>query len=82
MYQRLDQFLDYQARVHGGLTFASEETTTLTFAQVQERVDPVAGQLAALKVPAHFLYIDALPRNPSGKVLKQQPRVDLGKNYD
>jgi O-succinylbenzoate-CoA ligase len=39
-------------------------------------------QLAAFKVPAHFHLIDAIPRNPSGKILKQQLRNDIGKDYD
>ena len=34
--------------------------------------------LAAFKVPAHFHKIDALPRNPSGKILKQQLREQFG----
>jgi acyl-CoA synthetase (AMP-forming)/AMP-acid ligase II len=38
--------------------------------------------LAAFKVPAHFHLIDTIPRNPSGKVLKQQLRNDIGKDYD
>jgi O-succinylbenzoate-CoA ligase len=40
------------------------------------------GQLAAFKVPAHYHLIDAIPRNPSGKILKQQLRDDIGKDYD
>jgi len=38
--------------------------------------------LAAFKVPAHVHLIDAIPRNPSGKILKQQLRNDIGKDYD
>ena len=38
--------------------------------------------LASYKVPAHFEFIDALPRNPSGKILKQQLREEIGKNYE
>lgn len=39
-------------------------------------------QLAAFKVPAYIHPIEVLPRNPSGKVLKQQLRNDIGKDYD
>jgi acyl-CoA synthetase (AMP-forming)/AMP-acid ligase II len=38
--------------------------------------------LAAYKVPAHFHLTDDIPRNPSGKILKQQLRNDIGKDYD
>jgi acyl-CoA synthetase (AMP-forming)/AMP-acid ligase II len=38
--------------------------------------------LAAFKVPAHVHLTDTIPRNPSGKVLKQQLRDDIGKHYD
>ena len=38
--------------------------------------------LAAFKVPAHFVFIDELPRNPSGKILKQQLRDEIGKLYE
>ena len=39
-------------------------------------------RLAAFKIPAHVYLIDVIPRNPSGKVLKQQLRNDIGKDYD
>lgn len=38
--------------------------------------------LAAFKVPKHYHFTNELPRNPSGKVLKQQLRDDIGKHYD
>jgi acyl-CoA synthetase (AMP-forming)/AMP-acid ligase II len=38
--------------------------------------------LAAFKVPANYHFTTQLPRNPSGKVLKQQLRDDIGKHYD
>jgi len=51
---------------------------------------PAADELQALcrehvagyKVPAHYHFTDEIPRNPSGKVLKQQLRNDIGKDYD
>ncbi len=38
--------------------------------------------LAAFKVPKYYHFTTELPRNPSGKVLKQQLRDDIGKHYD
>lgn len=38
--------------------------------------------LATYKVPAHFVFIDVLPRNPSGKIMKQQLREEIGKSYE
>ena len=43
----------------------------LTAAQLKAHC---AGQLASFKVPKHVLFIDSLPKNPSGKVLKRQLR--------
>jgi fatty-acyl-CoA synthase len=37
-------------------------------------IDHCAGQLAKYKVPKQVMLIDALPRNPSGKVLKRELR--------
>lgn len=47
MFQRLDDFLDYHARVHGDVMFVVEGSHTLTFAQSCERVDEMAGRLAS-----------------------------------
>ena len=38
--------------------------------------------VASYKVPAHYHFTDEIPRNPSGKILKQQLRDDIGKDYD
>jgi acyl-CoA synthetase (AMP-forming)/AMP-acid ligase II len=37
------------------------------------------GQLAKYKVPTQVTLVDALPRNPSGKVLKRELRAQVGK---
>ena len=39
-----------------------------------ELVEHCRGQLAKFKVPKDVTFIDALPRNPSGKVLKRELR--------
>lgn len=39
-------------------------------------------QLAGFKVPAYFHFISDIPRNPSGKILKQQLREEIGKDYE
>jgi acyl-coenzyme A synthetase/AMP-(fatty) acid ligase len=36
------------------------------------------GQLADYKTPRHVVFVDELPRNAMGKVLKRQLRDDLG----
>jgi acyl-CoA synthetase (AMP-forming)/AMP-acid ligase II len=40
----------------------------------EELVEHCRGQLAKFKVPKDVVLIDALPRNPSGKVLKRELR--------
>jgi acyl-CoA synthetase (AMP-forming)/AMP-acid ligase II len=45
-----------------------------TTASSDELVDHCRGQLAKFKVPKDVLFLDALPRNPSGKVLKRELR--------
>jgi acyl-CoA synthetase (AMP-forming)/AMP-acid ligase II len=42
-----------------------------------ELIDHCRGQLAKFKVPKEIFFIDALPRNPSGKVLKRELREAL-----
>jgi acyl-CoA synthetase (AMP-forming)/AMP-acid ligase II len=41
----------------------------------QDLIDHCASQLAKFKVPKDVTFIDALPRNPSGKVLKRELRA-------
>ena len=45
MYQRLDEFLDYHARVHGGVVFVSEQDASYTFSEALSRVETVASRL-------------------------------------
>ncbi len=45
-----------------------------TTATADELVAHCSGQLARFKVPKEIVFIDALPRNPSGKVLKRELR--------
>ena len=44
-------------------------------ATADELIDHCRGQLAKFKVPKAVTFIDALPRNPSGKVLKRELRT-------
>ncbi len=43
-------------------------------ATADELVEHCRGQLARFKVPKEIIFLDALPRNPSGKVLKRELR--------
>ena len=45
-------------------------------ATADELIEHCRGQLAKFKVPKDVTFIDALPRNPSGKVLKRELRED------
>jgi acyl-CoA synthetase (AMP-forming)/AMP-acid ligase II len=44
-------------------------------ATADELLDHCRAQLAKFKVPKDISFLDALPRNPSGKVLKRELRV-------
>jgi fatty-acyl-CoA synthase len=44
-------------------------------ATADELIDHCRGQLARFKVPKEVVFVDALPRNPSGKVLKRELRT-------
>jgi acyl-CoA synthetase (AMP-forming)/AMP-acid ligase II len=48
-----------------------------TTATPDELIEHCRGQLAKFKVPKDVLFIDALPRNPSGKVLKRELRGQM-----
>jgi fatty-acyl-CoA synthase len=48
-----------------------EDTTATT----DELIEHCRGQLARFKVPKEITFLEALPRNPSGKVLKRELRV-------
>jgi acyl-CoA synthetase (AMP-forming)/AMP-acid ligase II len=54
------------------VAFVVASPTTSTTAD--ELIDLCRGQLAKFKVPKDVVFIDALPRNPSGKVLKRELR--------
>jgi acyl-CoA synthetase (AMP-forming)/AMP-acid ligase II len=45
-----------------------------TTTTADELIEHCRGQLARFKVPKDVLFVDALPRNPSGKVLKRELR--------
>jgi acyl-CoA synthetase (AMP-forming)/AMP-acid ligase II len=45
-----------------------------TTATAEELIDHCRAQLARFKVPKDVVFVDALPRNPSGKVLKRELR--------
>ena len=47
MFNRLDDYLDYHARVHPDVLFVIQQERELTFAQARTRVDRIAGRLAA-----------------------------------
>jgi acyl-CoA synthetase (AMP-forming)/AMP-acid ligase II len=44
----------------------------------EELVEHCRGELARFKVPQQVVLVDALPRNPSGKVLKRELRGRSG----
>ncbi len=43
-------------------------------ATADELIEHCRGQLAKFKVPRDVTFVEALPRNPSGKVLKRELR--------
>jgi fatty-acyl-CoA synthase len=44
----------------------------------QELIEHARGRLASFKVPKRIEFIDQLPKNPSGKILKRELRESLG----
>src|SRR6185503_1774232 len=46
-----------------------------TTATADELIELCQGQLAKFKVPKDVVFVEALPRNPSGKVLKRELRA-------
>jgi len=45
-----------------------------TTVSAEELIEHCRGQLAKFKVPKAVAFVEALPRNPSGKVLKRELR--------
>lgn len=59
-------------------------------ARLDTRVDRLIGlpgeaspsqRLAGFKLPKDVLFVEALPRNPSGKLLKREPRRQFEKHF-
>jgi acyl-CoA synthetase (AMP-forming)/AMP-acid ligase II len=50
MFHRIDEYLDYHARVHEQVVFVTDEQITLTFSQARQRVDCIAGRLAGISL--------------------------------
>lgn len=48
-----------------------------TAASSEDLIEHCSRQLARFKVPKDIIFLDALPRNPSGKVLKRELRAEL-----
>lgn len=48
---------------------------------VEELAAHCSGSLAGFKVPKHIEYVAALPRNPSGKILKKELRASIVPKY-
>jgi fatty-acyl-CoA synthase len=44
----------------------------------EDVVDHCRARLAGFKAPKHVVVVDALPKNPSGKILKRQLREEHG----
>jgi acyl-CoA synthetase (AMP-forming)/AMP-acid ligase II len=47
MFGRIDDYLDYHARVHAQTVFVTDEQRTFTFFEARERVDHIAARMAA-----------------------------------
>ena len=56
------------------MLFRSVVVSATATATPDELIEHCRAQLAKFKVPKDVVLIDALPRNPSGKVLKRELR--------
>ena len=50
MFTRLDDYLDYHARVHEDVVFVTDEQRSYTFAQARQQVDRIAGRLTEISL--------------------------------
>ena len=48
MFSRIDDYLDYHARVHAEVVFVTHEQHSFTFSRARARIDHIAGRLAAI----------------------------------